>query len=300
MDVSDKTERELAIALNSNEGAKEIVKSIEQAGGGGGGQDLTPYFKKDGSVAATGSLNLGGFNIDNVAQLSHPTGIKITTTSVSTNPSSRHNIDIEPAPRDSAGFHGGHINLKSGYGGSTSGNVNISGASVNFYEVFWGYQLAQINAGDNHEGIFSLYESTGKKISFATPTSLAANLTFVLPAADGAAGQLLKTNGAGVLSWADPNIVDYDYQSISEAGTYAFATKSVAIFDLAGPITAFQVDLPATPTAGQIVRMSANNTITALTVNGGANTVVNGGSFSLLGSSLSFLFVEQNTTWVLI
>ena len=40
-------------------------------------------------------------------------------------------------------------------------------------------------------------------VAFQAPATVAANVTWTLPDADGTTGQLLSTNGSGVLSWAD-------------------------------------------------------------------------------------------------
>ena len=44
--------------------------------------------------------------------------------------------------------------------------------------------------------------SNGNKVKLTTPDTLAANKTFKLPGADGSAGQFLKTDGSGALSFA--------------------------------------------------------------------------------------------------
>ena len=46
--------------------------------------------------------------------------------------------------------------------------------------------------------------SNGNKVKLATPDTLAANKTFKLPGADGSAGEFLKTDGNGALSFATP------------------------------------------------------------------------------------------------
>ena len=46
--------------------------------------------------------------------------------------------------------------------------------------------------------------SNGNKVKLATPDTLDANRTFKLPGADGTAGQFLKTDGSGALSFATP------------------------------------------------------------------------------------------------
>lgn len=39
-------------------------------------------------------------------------------------------------------------------------------------------------------------------VGFKAPATVAANLVWTLPAADGSSGQVLSTNGSGILSWA--------------------------------------------------------------------------------------------------
>ena len=44
--------------------------------------------------------------------------------------------------------------------------------------------------------------SNGNKVKLTTPDTLAASKTFKLPNADGSAGEFLKTDGSGALSFA--------------------------------------------------------------------------------------------------
>ena len=46
--------------------------------------------------------------------------------------------------------------------------------------------------------------SNGNKVKLTTPDTLSGNRTFKLPGADGSAGQFLKTDGSGALSFATP------------------------------------------------------------------------------------------------
>ena len=67
-------------------------------------------------------------------------------------------------------------------GGTLTGNVNLDNqVGARFYE-------ATAN-GTNY-------------VSFQAPASIAADVLWTLPATDGAAGQVLSTNGSGTLSWA--------------------------------------------------------------------------------------------------
>jgi hypothetical protein len=71
-------------------------------------------------------------------------------------------------------------------GGTLTGNVTLANQSdLRFGE-------ATVN-GTNYVG-------------FQAPASIAANLTWTLPATDGTAAQVLSTNGSGTLSWATPSV----------------------------------------------------------------------------------------------
>jgi len=55
--------------------------------------------------------------------------------------------------------------------------------------------------------ILNFLHSGGNKVSLTTPTSNpSSNVTFKLPGADGTAGQFLKTDGSGALSFATPSL----------------------------------------------------------------------------------------------
>ena len=67
-------------------------------------------------------------------------------------------------------------------GGTFSGDVSFSGGSdIRFIETGGGTDY----------------------VAFQAPASIAANVTWTLPNADGSSGQVLSTNGTGTLSWAD-------------------------------------------------------------------------------------------------
>lgn len=76
---------------------------------------------------------------------------------------------------------------------ATGGTLNASGGSVAV--------AGTSSAGAN----LKLYEDTDNGTNFVAlkaPDTLAADVTFTLPNADGTNGQVLQTNGSGVLSWA--------------------------------------------------------------------------------------------------
>ena len=57
-------------------------------------------------------------------------------------------------------------------------------------------------------------------VAFQAPSTIAANVTWTLPAADGSANQVLSTNGSGTLSWADV-VTPSTTQTISGVKTFS-------------------------------------------------------------------------------
>ena len=68
-------------------------------------------------------------------------------------------------------------------GGTLTGNITVA----NQFDLRFGEATAN---GSNYVG-------------FQAPAAIAADLTWTLPAADGTVGQILGTNGSGVLAWVD-------------------------------------------------------------------------------------------------
>jgi hypothetical protein len=87
-------------------------------------------------------------------------------------------------------------------------------------------------------------------VAFKAPASVSADLTFTLPATDGTNGQVLTTNGSGVLSFATPASGIAWQSSVKTSGFTATAGEGYFCNTTSA---GFTVTLPATPTAGQQV-----------------------------------------------
>jgi hypothetical protein len=86
-------------------------------------------------------------------------------------------------------------------------------------------------------------------VSLSAPTSLSADLTFTLPATDGTSGQVLQTNGSGVLSFA--TVGGLAWQSIVTASTLtAVASRGYWIDTTSNACT---VTLPASAVNGDTI-----------------------------------------------
>jgi hypothetical protein len=87
-------------------------------------------------------------------------------------------------------------------------------------------------------------------VALKAPASVSADLTFTLPATDGTNGQVLTTNGSGVLSFITPSAGISWQSSVKTSGFTATAGEGYFCNTTSAEFT---VTLPATPTAGQQV-----------------------------------------------
>jgi hypothetical protein len=84
-------------------------------------------------------------------------------------------------------------------------------------------------------------------VALKAPASVASDLTFTLPATDGASGQALVTNGSGVLSFINAGV---SWQSVQTTGFTAVSGRG---YPCNTTSSAFTVTLPASPSAGDEV-----------------------------------------------
>ena len=92
--------------------------------------------------------------------------------------------------------------------GSISGGA-ISGAAVTATGLVSADANLSVKNGDSSAGQISLFEDSddgGSNITLQAP-ALAADVTLTLPVDDGDSGQVLQTDGSGVLSWTAPGVV---------------------------------------------------------------------------------------------
>jgi hypothetical protein len=122
-----------------------------------------------------------------------------------------------------------------------------------------------------------LYEDTDNGTNYVAlkaPNLLAADVTWTLPVADGTADQVLKTDGAGALSWAS---------SVTPTGTQTLTNKTVE----AGVFTNGYTEETVTANTGTAYTIDlANGSVQYLTLTGNCTytfpTPVAGKSFILI------------------
>jgi hypothetical protein len=114
-----------------------------------------------------------------------------------------------------------------------SGNVNITSGGLEL----GGNEVLQ-EATSSQQGQIRLYEDTdngSNYVGFGAAASIAANLMWTLPSADGTANQYMRTNGSGTLSFASPTIVQYVLATSSNDDTTT--SSSMQASSLSGTIT---------------------------------------------------------------
>jgi hypothetical protein len=110
-------------------------------------------------------------------------------------------------------------------------------------------------------------------VALKAPDTIASNLTFTLPSADGTNGQVLSTNGSQVLSFITPSAGIAFQSSVKTSGFTAVAGEGYFCNTTS---SAFTVTLPATPTAGQqvaVVDYAGTFDTNALTINPNSNKI---------------------------
>jgi hypothetical protein len=134
-------------------------------------------------------------------------------------------------------------------------------------------------------------------VALKAPASVSADLTFTLPATDGTNGQVLSTNGSGVLSFITPSAGISWQSSVKTSGFTAVAGEGYFCNTTS---SAFTVTLPATPTAGQqvaVVDYAGTFDTNALTISPNGNKIEGGtGNLQLTGEREGVLLVYIDST----
>ena len=134
-------------------------------------------------------------------------------------------------------------------------------------------------------------------VALKAPASVSADLTFTLPATDGTNGQVLTTNGSGVLSFATPASGIAWQSSVKTSGFTATAGEGYFCNTTS---SAFTVTLPATPTAGQqvaVVDYAGTFDTNALTISPNGNKIEGAtASLQLKGEREGVLLVYIDST----
>jgi len=136
-------------------------------------------------------------------------------------------------------------------------------------------------------------------VALKAPASLSADLTFTLPATDGTAGQVLQTNGSGVLSFA--TVGGLAWQSVQTTGFTAVASRG---YPCNTTSSAFTVTLPASPSVGDtiiLVDYAGTFATNNITLGRNSNKIEGGTSDKLLNTNreaVTLTYVDSTQGWV--
>lgn len=134
-------------------------------------------------------------------------------------------------------------------------NVTISPTGTGLVEATKPIIIDNDGAGASQTLRFQAGNSTNY-VAFKAATTVAANVTWTLPATDGASGQVLTTDAAGVLSWSTKAVAIADQTSSSS--TYYPLISSVSSSTSATTLNVTSTRLTFVPSSGLL-------TVTALT-----------------------------------
>jgi hypothetical protein len=135
-------------------------------------------------------------------------------------------------------------------------------------------------------------------VALKAPASVSSDLTFTLPATDGASGQALITNGSGVLSFASAGLV---WQSVQTTG---FTAVKGNAYPCNTTSAGFTVTLPATPSAGdqvQLVDYAGTFDTNTLTIDGNGEDIEGKDlDFQLTGEreGVILTYIDSTQGWI--
>jgi len=138
-------------------------------------------------------------------------------------------------------------------------------------------------------------------VALKAPASVSADLTFTLPATDGTNGQVLTTNGSGVLSFATPASGIAWQSSVKTTGFTAVAGEGYFCNTTSA---GFTVTLPASPTAGQqiaVVDYAGTFDTNSLTISPNGNKIEGATSaLALTGEreGVTLTYIDSTQGWI--
>jgi hypothetical protein len=135
-------------------------------------------------------------------------------------------------------------------------------------------------------------------VALKAPASVSADLTFTLPATDGASGQALVTNGSGVLSFATAGT---SWQSVQTTGFTSVAGRG---YPCNTTSSSFTVTLPASPSVGDtiiIVDYAGTFATNNIILGANSNKIEGGTANKVLTTNreaVTLTYVDSTQGWV--
>lgn len=197
-------------------------------------------------------MNLGGYNIIGTAG---------STTAVAT-------IDILGS-LPAAGNHGGSINITAGDAptGYLGGDIVLTPGTGATSSAYRGNVEVHFSAGAIGEAEVRLWRdtdtghTTGNYVALKSSSTLATNVTLTLPITDGNSGDLMQTDGAGVLSFVAPAIANPMTADLNVAGYNIIGSTATGPDNAIATIDILAGDSTNTGHAGDINLVAGDATI---------------------------------------
>jgi len=231
-----------AIALNATTGATLTFSNGTTSNGKNAVLDLTGTITTSVNVVIPDGIEKT-YIIKNSTSGAHDVVIKTTSGTGATFDSTNKGFKLVY----SDGTDITDVALASPPGGSnTQIQFNSSGSFGGSANFTWDGSNVTIGA----QGDLRLADSSGGEyVALQAPTTVASNVTFTLPGADGTADQVLTTNGSGVLSFATIS-GGASWQAVKTGNFNVTAKEGYFVNTTSGAITA---TLPSSPTLGDFV-----------------------------------------------
>ncbi len=174
-------------------------------------------------------------------------------------------------------------------GSGSGGNIDLGSESQPATEISLYATDITIDGNLNSDNI-RIFDADTNYIQLTAP-ALASNVSFILPGADGSAGQLMKTDGAGQLSFVSPvSSLAASAITVTPSGNLASTNVQAALVELQLDIDSF-----VTGAVDSVNGQTGDVTLTSSDIAEGSNLYYTSGRFNTNFSGKTTADLTENT-----